>query len=107
MLPVYAYFNDSTKNNSKTTFVGNHGEVSGGAINIAHYNSPASLNIFELTECKFTNNSALVGAGLTFYSSYANQSFLGASKSFIITNSAFISNSGVLSSAIDIAPLDQ
>ncbi len=69
---VYAYYKDRARNNSihimHTKFLGNNADISGGGLNLGCYNSPSTLNVFEVTDCKIIKNTALYGAGLTLYS---------------------------------------
>ncbi len=107
---VYAYYKDSAQNNSiailRSKFLENNAEISGGGVNLGHYNSPSLHNTFQLTDCKFIKNTALFGAGLTFYSIFGKEN-LADYRTLMINNSRWVRNSASLSSAVDVLPLKQ
>ena len=107
---VYAYYKDNAQNNSisifRSKFLSNNADISGGGVNFGHYNSPSLYNVFTLTDCRFIKNSALFGAGLTFYSTYSSQN-RNDYRTFIVNNSRWEYNTASLSSAVDVLPLKQ
>ena len=105
---IYAYYKGNARNNSirmlNTKFMGNRADISGGGLNLGCSNSPSAMNVFEVKNCQFINNSALFGAGLTMFSVYGDSRI--NITIFTINNCTWWANSGTLSSAVDIGPLN-
>lgn len=105
---VYAYIENNAQNNNiyfnNSIFFNNTADISGGGLNVGYFNNQniSSMNAIVITECKFISNTASSGAGLTFYSAYNAQKL---ASSLVVTNSTWSGNTGVLSSAVDLAPL--
>ena len=106
---VYAYYKNHARNNSirmlSIKFIKNSADVSGGALNLGCSSPPSAMNVFEVRSCEFINNSALFGAGLAIFFVYGHQVF-SSTNTFTINNSTWWGNSGVLSSAVDVGPLN-
>ena len=107
---IFGYFNDHAHNNSihiwRCMFTANDGDISGGGVNLGYGSPTAIQNTIQITDCCFVKNSCLYGAGLTIFSVYSKK-YSVQKHGPIISNSTWLKNNGVLSSAVDVAPLNQ
>jgi hypothetical protein len=106
---MYAYIKDESRSNRililNSMFMGNRARLTGGGINLGISASPSAMNTFEICDCTYVNNSALIGAGLSIFSVYGTQD-LSHHRTFTVVNSTWKYNTGTLSPAVDIGPLN-
>ena len=105
---IYAYFEGNAESNGisikHSIFEQNKASVSGGALTFGYHDSTSQNNTIFLSESNFTNNYAIFGAGVSIYSVYHQQKY--HEYSINISGCIWENNTGVLSSAVDISPLD-
>jgi len=105
---LYVYFNDSADNNRVNiqggcNFSCNYAVEWGGAVSVG-FSDPTASNEVTVSDCTLDHNNANFGAGITIFSTISNNP--RPKSKVLLTNCHLLSNHGILSSAIDIAPRD-
>ena len=105
---VYAYYEGNASDNTicmqNLLFEGNGADVSGGGLNVGYYNSVSLRNSIYINQCRFINNHALFGAGLSIFSIHDQHPLQNDFEHIIIQDCIWQGNWGVLSSSVDIGP---
>lgn len=105
---IYAYHEGDTRNNTlhfeNLKFINNTAEKSGAGMNVGYYNESSRSDNINIVGCTFEGNYACTGAGLAIFSYYGSKD---QKHSIVIRNCTWQCNKGVLSPAVDIAPLNE
>lgn len=106
---IYASFEGNASNNTisvnNSTFSMNSAEFSGAGLEFGYFSTPTLNNVISVSICTFVQNRAKFGAGLSIFAEYNNVNTSGF-QSVFISDCTWLNNSGVLSSAVDISPID-
>lgn len=107
---VYAYFRQNASHNRvqivHSRFYRNNANTCGAGISTGFFNSPSLMNDVVVSECLFIENTALIAAGMRIYSVYSKQN-VSKPRSVFVKNSIWSENKAVLSSAVDIIPVNR
>ncbi len=103
---LYVYLCNNTSGNkiilNNNNFYSNIAKLSGGGASFG-YCRQAVNNTIMISNCSFIDNVSRFGGGMAIFSDYTS---IQTNRNIIVTNCSFSSNTGYLSSAVDIAPKD-